>query len=452
MIELIVVVGIIAILAGLLLPAVNHMRVAAQITGQKADFQTISAALEQYKADFGDYPRNTVLPTWNLYQTTSNGATNTPAPVYLTLASALIGPGPLSTQTTGSGVYELGDGADGFGFAAQSVNIGVHPGGQYSVSSLQLTSAPYSITLNAFPPQLNNMTSTQSGSITLSVGTPYEETIGFTVNQTVSPNQLLLQAEPVFISNTQHQTTDSYLIKLPTARVTPNYLSADNFKVAFIPATAASGPGAGVLGPAGEPVILDRWGQVIQYFPRYGPASNRSSDSALFTGIPAATAASVIAGPLYGYSEPKSVDANSTGQYAMYDFRDGTPFYTASNLTSPVQLWVGGNGSGSYWDPSTTLEWMLGNATANTANTGFTNYVAPPDKLNYDGPYILISAGPNGPSGSPNPNGGTNLGGYCSFLNAQSGSLTDNSSNNLTRSEMLQAFTNSENVYNFDHP
>ncbi len=144
MIELIVVVGIIAILAGLLLPAVNHMRVAAQITGQKADFQTISAALEQYKADFGDYPRNTVLPTWNVYQTGPNGPTNTPAPIYLTLASALIGPGPLSTQTIQISpnveVYELGDGADGLGFAAQSVNIGFNTGNPaYAVSSVNFT-------------------------------------------------------------------------------------------------------------------------------------------------------------------------------------------------------------------------------------------------------------------------------------------------------------------------
>ncbi len=449
MIELIVVVGIIAILAGLLLPAVNHMRVAAQITGQKADFQTISAALEQYKADFGDYPRNTVLPTWNLYQTTSNGATNTPAPVYLTLASALIGPGPLSTQTTGSGVYELGDGADGFGFAAQSVNIGVHPGGQYFVSALQLTSAPYSITLNGFPPQLNNMTSTQSGSITLSAGTPYEETIGFTVNPTVSPNQLLLQAEPVFTSNTQHQTTDSYLIKLPTARVTPNYLSADNFKVAFVP-IEGSGPGTNILGPAGEPVILDHWGQVIQYFPRYGLVSNRTADSSAFaTPNPNP---SVIAGPLFGYSEPKSVDSNSKGQYAIWDFRDGAPFFAGSGNTGvtwsnpvtgekslQVETWPDPTISGNTLQYA--IQWMLGDSDASGA---FQNAIVNGGKLNYDGPYILISAGPNGPDGSINSSGGPNIGGFCN--------LADGSGNPIPSAQVSKNFVNCNNVYNFDHP
>src|ERR1700728_2158177 len=112
MVELIVVIGMIAILAGLLLPAVNHMRISALITGQKADFQTIASALEQYKADFGDYPRNSQLPTWN----TQNGAE--PAMMYFTLATALLGPGPAVTGNTG-----LGDGNDGPGFRCQETNI-----------------------------------------------------------------------------------------------------------------------------------------------------------------------------------------------------------------------------------------------------------------------------------------------------------------------------------------
>src|SRR5208282_2966308 len=83
LIELLVVIGIIAILAGILLPAVNHMRKIAQLDGQRADFQSISTALEAYKADFGDYPRNTILQSWN---TLPGGASGTPvpAPIFLT--------------------------------------------------------------------------------------------------------------------------------------------------------------------------------------------------------------------------------------------------------------------------------------------------------------------------------------------------------------------------------
>ncbi len=65
LVELLVVIGIIAILAGLLLPAISQMHRSAQITGQKADFVTIANALDAYKADFGDYPRNDVLTRWN---------------------------------------------------------------------------------------------------------------------------------------------------------------------------------------------------------------------------------------------------------------------------------------------------------------------------------------------------------------------------------------------------
>lgn len=56
MIELLIVLGIIAILVGLLLPAVTVVRKMARDTKQKAQFATIELALAAFKNDDGDYP------------------------------------------------------------------------------------------------------------------------------------------------------------------------------------------------------------------------------------------------------------------------------------------------------------------------------------------------------------------------------------------------------------
>lgn len=56
MIELLIVLGIIAILVGLLLPAVTVVRKMAKETKQKAQFSTIELALATFKNDYGDYP------------------------------------------------------------------------------------------------------------------------------------------------------------------------------------------------------------------------------------------------------------------------------------------------------------------------------------------------------------------------------------------------------------
>ncbi len=56
MIELLVVLAIIALLVGLLLPALSVVRNTAKETKQKAQFATIELALVAFKNDYGDYP------------------------------------------------------------------------------------------------------------------------------------------------------------------------------------------------------------------------------------------------------------------------------------------------------------------------------------------------------------------------------------------------------------
>ncbi len=55
-IELLTVLAIIALLVGLLLPALNMVRRVARETKQKAQFAAIELALTAFKNDYGDYP------------------------------------------------------------------------------------------------------------------------------------------------------------------------------------------------------------------------------------------------------------------------------------------------------------------------------------------------------------------------------------------------------------
>ena len=55
-VELLAALGIIALMVSLLIPALNVVRNIAKETKQKAQFMTISLALEAFKGDYGDYP------------------------------------------------------------------------------------------------------------------------------------------------------------------------------------------------------------------------------------------------------------------------------------------------------------------------------------------------------------------------------------------------------------
>ncbi len=57
---MLIVLGIIALLVGLLLPAMTTVRNSAKETKQKAQFSSINLALVTFKNDYGDYPHPNV--------------------------------------------------------------------------------------------------------------------------------------------------------------------------------------------------------------------------------------------------------------------------------------------------------------------------------------------------------------------------------------------------------
>lgn len=61
-VELLTVMAIIAILMGLLVPAMNQVRKLAKDTSQRAQFRTIDTALEQYNGENGMYPESSQSP------------------------------------------------------------------------------------------------------------------------------------------------------------------------------------------------------------------------------------------------------------------------------------------------------------------------------------------------------------------------------------------------------
>ena len=88
LVEILVVIGIIVVLAGILVPLVGRsMRQAKQIR-TAADLQSIGTALEAFKADHGDYPRTAPNSIGSgigmlgrfLFGPFGDGVTNTGAP------------------------------------------------------------------------------------------------------------------------------------------------------------------------------------------------------------------------------------------------------------------------------------------------------------------------------------------------------------------------------------
>jgi prepilin-type N-terminal cleavage/methylation domain-containing protein len=112
LLEVLVVIGILVILAGLAIVGILHAIKQANKTRMAADLQVISSALQQYKQDFGDYPR--VEPA----TVGINDAADRPNPKtgWQVLCQALMGPCPGVEAGAPAGEFTKQDGADGYGF------------------------------------------------------------------------------------------------------------------------------------------------------------------------------------------------------------------------------------------------------------------------------------------------------------------------------------------------
>jgi len=107
-----VVIGIIALLATILLPMANRARTQARRAALAADLQVIVNAIDAYQSDYGDIPR-------------PDGKVGGPFQGSVILSWALLAPGP-ATYTLASAKGFKGDGADGMGFRVRGTTGTVH--------------------------------------------------------------------------------------------------------------------------------------------------------------------------------------------------------------------------------------------------------------------------------------------------------------------------------------
>src|SRR6187399_2280862 len=79
LIELVLVVGIIIVLAGLVLSTVGYARKKGARARAETEIAAISAACENYKADNGVYPRDPTANTTDNLNPTTNGNPTSPS-------------------------------------------------------------------------------------------------------------------------------------------------------------------------------------------------------------------------------------------------------------------------------------------------------------------------------------------------------------------------------------
>ncbi|MGA3066780.1 MAG: prepilin-type N-terminal cleavage/methylation domain-containing protein [Tepidisphaeraceae bacterium] len=436
LIELLVVIGIIVIVVSILLVAVNRARRSAAVSSEKLDFQAIAAALENYRADFGDYPRNAILTQWPPPGFT--GPTPPQAPGFLSLATALLGPAPGVPQFIQSD-FIAGDGFDGPGIRTQTMNIPASVSGNTITFNAPLSVAPiYTVGQSDWwfdqEQQINGITThTLFGIIAVSSSMPPT-----TTNATVT------------WSPSTGPNSATGVLRIATGKVWGPYLPTDRFQVSYVDPLRAAGSQTDNANNPHQPVLLDRWGGVIQYFPRYGPMTNRMNASSYQANFQTAYGmvvlpTGIVAGPLFGFATPDTIDTTTPlsiikpyGSYSIFDQRDGAPIVDNSNPSS-VAVYTWASGISSTVDFSLAIKWMLGDNNLDNFVDAYTDSsgASQTEQLRDVPPYILISSGPDGPN---RPGAG-----YCNLLSAN---VASNASN--AQALYSQTFQASGNIYNFD--
>ncbi|MDO8304039.1 MAG: hypothetical protein Q7T18_12450 [Sedimentisphaerales bacterium] len=121
-VELLTVMGVIALLIGLLVPALNMVRKQAKDTKQRAQFNSIKAGLEMFRTDNGDYPESTAMGAAG---TTHNLAVAEVTTGAQHLAEALLGRDLQGFDTLSTGNASVDDaGADAQKIYANTVSRG----------------------------------------------------------------------------------------------------------------------------------------------------------------------------------------------------------------------------------------------------------------------------------------------------------------------------------------
>jgi len=303
LIELLVVIAVILVIAGLLLPAVTGAYRRSRIAQMKMTFHTISQALEAYKQDFRDYPRNpfatsdfypptTVSPSW-----TAQYYRPLQPRIDPTLAMALLGPGPAAAFPPGSAKgaqpYLNGDidGADGPGFRTnfslyQTVNFV-----SYAATGSPTGGPVLTITTGSAPGQ--PLVDPQGNILTIPPGNVSALPIAFSVVSLGGPGSPdvhvpivgLLGGTTIYLlyplqdpnPNKDYAGATVGLLT-PTGKVWPSYLQENQFKVAYVPMADVS-PASLLPGTQTStitvPVLLDIFGGPILYFPAYNSYTNR---------------------------------------------------------------------------------------------------------------------------------------------------------------------------------